>query len=55
MKRITSYLLFVLLLTGCYKDKGNYEYTLDSMNEILSVTFSPEVVVTADGNVIEVQ
>lgn len=55
MKKITSLLLFVLLLTGCYKDKGNYEYTLDSMNEILSVAFSPEVVVTADGDVIEVQ
>ena len=55
MKRITSYLLFVLLLTGCYKDKGNYEYTLDSMNEILSVTFTPSTVKSADGNVIEVQ
>ena len=55
MKRITSYLLFVLLLTGCYKDKGNYEYTLDSMNEILSVTFTPSIVKSADGNVIEVQ
>lgn len=55
MKKITSLLLFVLLLTGCYKDQGNYEYTLDSMNEILSVTFSPSVVMTAQGNTIEVQ
>ena len=43
------------LLTACYEDKGNYDYTLDSMNEILSVTFSPSVVMTADGEVIEVQ
>lgn len=55
MKRITPYLLIVLLLTGCYKDKGNYEYTLDSMNEILSVTFTPSVVKGASGDMIEVQ
>mgnify|MGYP003290838250 CR=1 FL=1 len=41
MKKIASFLLLALALTGCYKDKGNYEYTLDSMNEILKVTFSP--------------
>lgn len=55
MKKYTSLLLFVLLLSGCYSDKGNYDYTLDSMNEILSVTFSPSVVKTAEGSVIEVQ
>lgn len=55
MKKITPFLLIVLLLTSCYKDKGNYEYTLDSMNEILSITFTPSVVKSADGNVIEVQ
>ena len=56
MKKI-SYFLFstLLLLTGCYKDKGNYEYTLDSMNEILAVTFNPSVVKSASGSVIEVQ
>ena len=51
MKKIASFLLLALALTGCYKDKGNYEYTLDTMNEILSVTFSPAV----SSRVIEVQ
>ena len=55
MKRIIPFLLSALLLTGCYKDKGNYEYTLDSMNEILAVTFNPSVVQSAEGSVIEVQ
>lgn len=55
MKKISSLLLFVFLFVSCYEDLGNYDYTLDSMNEILSVKFSPEVVVTADGNVVEVQ
>lgn len=55
MKKITPYLLLALLLTGCYRDQGNYDYTLDSMNEIKSVTFTPSVVMTAEGEVIEVQ
>ena len=55
MKKIASFLSLILLLAGCYKDMGNYEYTLDSMNEILSITFSPSVVKTAEGEVIEVQ
>lgn len=55
MKKISLFLLLPFLLTACYEDKGNYDYTLDSMNEILSVTFSPSVVMTADGEVIEVQ
>lgn len=55
MKKITPYLLSALLLVGCYEDKGNYDYTLDSMNEIKSVTFTPSVVMTAEGEVIEVQ
>ena len=55
MKKIISFLLPVLLLTACYEDKGNYEYSLDSMNEILSVNFSPSVVKTAEGDVVEVQ
>ena len=55
MKKISSLVLSLLLLAGCYEDLGNYDYTLDSMNEILAVTFSPAVVKTAEGNVIEVQ
>ena len=45
----------MLLLAGCYRDLGNYDYTLGTMNEIKSVTFSPSVFAAADGNVIEVQ
>lgn len=55
MKKIISFLLLAFLLIGCYKDKGNYDYTLGTMNEIQSVTFSPSVVKTAEGEVIEVQ
>ena len=55
MKKISSLILFALLLTGCYEDKGNYDYSLDTMNEIKSVTFSPSIVQAVEGNVIEVQ
>ena len=55
MKKILSFLLFVPLLSACYEDLGNYDYTLDSMNEITTVTFTPSVVKTASGDVIEVQ
>ena len=30
--RVCLLLLSVFMLAGCYKDKGNYDYTLDSMN-----------------------
>lgn len=52
---ISSLVLSALVLTGCYEDKGNYDYKLDSMNAISSVTFSPSVVKGVEGNVIEVQ
>ena len=55
MKKISSLLLSVLMLTGCYEDLGNYDYKLGSMNEITSVTFTPSIVKSASGNVIEVQ
>ena len=55
MKKIIYSLLSVAILSSCYEDKGNYEYTLDSMNEITSVTFSPAIIETASGKVIEVQ
>ena len=55
MKKISSLILFALLLVGCYEDKGNYDYSLDTMNEIKSVTFSPSIVQAVEGNVIEVQ
>ena len=49
------FLVSALMLVGCYKDKGNYDYTLNTMNEIKSVTFSPSVVMSAGGDIIEVQ
>lgn len=55
MKKISSLILFALVLAGCYEDKGNYDYSLGSMNEIKSVTFSPSIVQAVEGNVIEVQ
>ena len=55
MKKILSFLLFVPLLSACYEDLGNYDYTLDSMNEITTVTFTPSVVRSASGDIIEVQ
>ena len=55
MKKIIYSLLIATILCGCYEDKGNYDYTLDSMNEITSATFSPAIIETAEGRVIEVQ
>lgn len=55
MKKISSLILFALILAGCYDDKGNYDYSLGSMNEILSVTFSPSITVGVGGSIIEVQ
>ena len=43
------------LLSACYQDLGNYEYTLDTMNEIISVSFTPSVTKSAGGDIIEVQ
>ena len=43
MKNILRVLLLSVLLSGCYEDKGNYDYTLDSMNEITAVSFSPSI------------
>ncbi|MBR6648281.1 MAG: hypothetical protein IKL29_02755, partial [Bacteroidaceae bacterium] len=50
MRKISSLLLFILLLSGCYEDKGNYDYKLETMNEIKSVTFSPPLVESADSD-----
>lgn len=55
MKKISSLILFALILAGCYEDKGNYDYSLGSMNEILSVTFSPSITEGVGGSIIEVQ
>ena len=55
MKKILSFLLFVSLLSACYQDLGNYDYKLDTMNEITSVSFTPSVTKSAGGDMIEVQ
>ena len=55
MKKILGILLFAGLLGSCYEDKGNYDYTLDSMNEITSVEFTPAIIMTLTGKVIEVR
>lgn len=55
MKKILSFLLFVPLLSACYQDLGNYDYKLDTMNEITSVSFTPSVTKSAGGDIIEVQ
>lgn len=55
MKKILFTILSVGILSSCYRDLGNYDYNLDSMNEITSVTFSPGIVETINGKTIEVQ
>lgn len=55
MRRILWITTLVLLVTSCYKDKGNYDYSLDEMNKIESVTFTPESVIGMEGQVIELQ
>ena len=51
MKKIIYSLIFAVALSSCYEDKGNYDYKLDSMNEITSVSFYPSI----KNNTIEVQ
>lgn len=53
MKKI----LYIFLLTGmfvsCYEDKGNYDYT--PTNKIDDITFTPSIIESVDGSLIEVQ
>lgn len=42
-----------LMLTSCYEDKGNYDYSFDSLNEIKGVTFTPAAVTSLNGQKIE--
>lgn len=42
-----------LALTSCYEDKGNYDYSFDSLNEIKGVTFTPASVTSLNGQKIE--
>ncbi len=53
MKKILYPLAFLLLLASCYQDKGNYDYTFDTMNAIDSVKFMPEAEEQLNGLTIE--
>lgn len=55
MKKILNTVLLASLLVACYEDKGNYDYSLDNMNKITDVTFSPSVVESTDGKLIELR
>lgn len=55
MKKTIYTILVASLLTACYEDKGNYDYTFDRMNEITEVNFTPATVETIDGTTIELQ
>lgn len=55
MKKTIYTILMASLLTACYEDKGNYDYSFDKMNEITEVAFSPAIVETIDGQTIELQ
>lgn len=46
MKKIIYAFCVALVLTSCYADKGNYDYTFDSLNAISAIKFTPEPVVT---------
>ena len=49
MKKTLYTLLAASLLTACYEDKGNYDYTFDQMNQITNVAFTPATIQTIDG------
>lgn len=57
MKRLLFSILSLCLLVSCYKDKGNYSYHFDSLNniELDSIKFSPEAFESINGPTIEVQ
>lgn len=43
----------MLTLASCYEDKGNYDYSFDSLNEIKGVSFTPASVTSLNGQKIE--
>lgn len=55
MKKVLLSIAVLSLLTSCYKDKGNYDYHLDEMNEIKEISFIPATVTTISGKTIELQ
>ena len=55
MKKTIYTILIASLLTACYEDKGNYDYTFDRMNEITQVVLNPATIETVDGKTVELQ
>ena len=55
MKKILFSLAVASLLTGCYKDEGNYDYSLNEMNEIKSISYIPAGVQGMHGYTVELQ
>lgn len=55
MKKAIISIMVLSTLSGCYKDKGSYDYHLDQMNEIKTVSFIPATVNTIAGKTIELQ
>ena len=55
MKKAIISIMVLGTLSGCYKDKGSYDYHLDQMNEIKTVSFIPATVNTIAGKTIELQ
>ncbi len=57
MKRLIFSIFAVAALSSCYEDKGNYDYSFDSLNkiDISNATFSPEAYDGESGKTIEIQ
>ncbi len=57
MKNTLYTLILALILAGCYKDEGNYEYNFGNMNEINldSITFTPQSYESLSGTMIEIR
>ena len=55
MKKTLLSIAVLSMLTGCYEDKGSYDYHLDKMNEIKNISFIPATVTTISGKTVELQ
>ncbi len=57
MKKTLYALFLALFFTGCYEDKGDYDYIFDKLNEINldSISFTPQSYESLSGTVIEIQ
>lgn len=53
MKKVLYIFLLACVLVGCYEDKGNYDYA--PTNKINDITFTPSIIESVDGSLIEVQ